>query len=149
MASFSALSASTGWNFSGRTAGRSNSRLTLEYGARYAYLGPTFTLGDLLQNYFFVDKYDPARAVRIETANGPTNGSIIPGSGDPFNGMVEEGNGIPTGGVQHRKNQISPRFGSRGMCSATAKRRCAEASATSLSASARTTPTSMAWAIRR
>jgi hypothetical protein len=100
-----------GLEFFGQDSWKVNSRLTLEFGARYAYLGPTFTLGDLLQNYFFVDKYDPSRAVRIETASGPTNGSIIPGVGDPFNGMIEEGDGIPRGGVQHRKNQISPRFG--------------------------------------
>ncbi|MFN7931279.1 MAG: TonB-dependent receptor [Blastocatellia bacterium] len=90
---------------------KANSHLTLEYGVRYAYLGPTYTHGKLLQNYFFVNKYDPAKAVRIETANGPFKGSIISGSGDPFNGMVEEGKGIPLGGVTHRLNQLSPRFG--------------------------------------
>jgi hypothetical protein len=100
-----------GLEFFGQDSWKATRRLTLEFGARYAYLGPTFTTGDLLQNYFFADKYDPAKAVRIETANGPTNGSIITGSGDPFNGMIEEGNGIPSGGVEHRKNQISPRFG--------------------------------------
>jgi Carboxypeptidase regulatory-like domain/TonB-dependent Receptor Plug Domain len=100
-----------GLEFYGQDSWKATRRLTLEFGARYAYLGPTFTTGDLLQNYFFVDRYDPSRAVRIETARGPANGSIIPGSGDPFNGMIEEGDGIPKGGVQHRKNQISPRFG--------------------------------------
>lgn len=100
-----------GVEFFGQDSWKVNKRLTLEFGARYAYVGPTFTTGDLLQNYFFVDKYDPAKAVRIETANGPTKGSIVSGSGDPFNGMVREGNGIPSGGVEHRKNQISPRFG--------------------------------------
>jgi hypothetical protein len=100
-----------GLEFYGQDSWKATRRLTLEFGARYAYLGPTFTTGDLLQNYFLVDRYDPSRAVRIETARGPSNGSIIPGSGDPFNGMVEEGDGISKGGVQHRKNQISPRFG--------------------------------------
>ena len=100
-----------GLEFYGQDSWKATPRLTLEFGARYAYLGPTFTLGKLLQNYFFVDKYDPAKAVRIETANGPTKNSIIPGSGDPFNGLIEEGKGIPSGGVEHRKNQISPRFG--------------------------------------
>ena len=100
-----------GLEFYGQDSFKVNSRLTIEYGARYAYLGPTFTHGKLLQNYFFVNKYDPAKAVRIETANGPTRGSIVSGSGDPFNGLVEEGKGIPLGGVQHRKNQVSPRFG--------------------------------------
>ncbi|MGH9936542.1 MAG: carboxypeptidase regulatory-like domain-containing protein [Blastocatellia bacterium] len=100
-----------GLEFFGQDSWKVSRRLTLEFGARYAYLGPTFTTGDLLQNYFLVDKYDLARAVRIETATGPARGSIIPGSGDPFNGMIQEGKGIPSGGVEHRKNQISPRFG--------------------------------------
>jgi hypothetical protein len=100
-----------GLEFYGQDSWKVSPRLTLELGARYAYLGPTFTTGDLLQNYFFVDKYDRAQAVQIVTANGPLKGSIVPGIGNPFNGMVEEGNGIPSGGVQHRKNQVSPRFG--------------------------------------
>jgi hypothetical protein len=100
-----------GLEFYGQDSWKATRRLTLEYGARYAYLGPTYTTGDLLQNYFFVDSYDPAKAVSIQTAGGAAKGSIIPGSGDPFNGIIQEGNGIPKGGVQHRKNQIAPRFG--------------------------------------
>lgn len=100
-----------GLEFFGQDSWKVNSRLTLELGARYAYLGPTFTHGDLLQNYFLVDRYNASQAVQIVTANGPLKGSIAPGIGNPFNGMVQEGNGIPLGGVEHRKNQISPRFG--------------------------------------
>jgi Carboxypeptidase regulatory-like domain/TonB-dependent Receptor Plug Domain len=100
-----------GLEFYGQDSWKVNSRLTLEFGARYAYLGPTYTTGDLLKYYFFADRYDPARAVRIETAPGAAQGSIVPGSGDPLNGLVKEGEGIPLGGVQHRKNQLSPRFG--------------------------------------
>src|SRR5262249_18482296 len=55
--------------------------------------------------------YDPAKAVQIQTGAGLTRGSIIPGSGDPFNGIVQEGSGIPAGFSEHRKNQVSPRFG--------------------------------------
>jgi TonB-dependent Receptor Plug Domain len=100
-----------GVEFYGQDSWKANRRLTLEFGARYVYLGPTFTHGELLQNYFLVDRYDPARAVQIVTANGPLKGSIASGVGNPFNGMVEEGSGIPLGGVEHRKNQVSPRFG--------------------------------------
>ena len=100
-----------GLEFFAQDSWKVNSRLTLEYGARFAYLGPTSTRGKLLQNYFFVNKYDPTKAVTIQTTNGPLKGSIVAGSGNPFNGMVEEGNGIPLGGVEHRWNQISPRFG--------------------------------------
>src|SRR5215831_623591 len=100
-----------GLEFFGQDSWKVSKRLTLEYGARFAYLGPTVTEGKYLKNYFFPDKYDLSKAVSIQTANGPTKGSIIPGSGDPFNGLVEEGKGIPAGGVEHRWNQISPRFG--------------------------------------
>ncbi|MCI0390717.1 MAG: Plug and carboxypeptidase regulatory-like domain-containing protein [Acidobacteria bacterium] len=100
-----------GLEFFGQDSWKASSRFTLEYGVRYVYLGPTFTYGRFLQNYFLVDRYDPAKAVRIETAAGPLRGSIIPGSGDPFNGMVEEYGPIPKGGVRHRKNQFSPRLG--------------------------------------
>lgn len=102
----------TGVEFYGQDAWKVNRRLTLEFGARYVYLGPTYTRGDLLANYFDPARYDPARAVRIETARGLTQGSIIPGSGDPFNGIVQENSaGIPSGFGKHRKNQVSPRFG--------------------------------------
>jgi Carboxypeptidase regulatory-like domain/TonB-dependent Receptor Plug Domain len=100
-----------GLEFYGQDSWKATPRFTLEYGLRYAYLGPTFTYGRFLQNYFLVDRYDAAREVRIETANGPLKGSIVPGSGDPFNGMVEEYGPIPKGGVKHRKNQFSPRLG--------------------------------------
>jgi hypothetical protein len=100
-----------GLEFYGQDSWKVTPRVTLELGVRYAYVGPTYTVGDLLKSYFFVDKYDPSKAVSIQTTNGPTKGSIIPGSGDPFNGLVLEGNGIPLGGVEHRKNQVSPRFG--------------------------------------
>ena len=89
----------------GQDSWKAGRRLTLEYGLRWAYLGPTFTYGPLKQNYFLADRYDPSRAVRIE------NGQIVPGSGDTLNGLVLEGNGIPKGGVRHRFNQFSPRLG--------------------------------------
>ena len=86
-------------------------RLTLEYGLRWAYLGPTNTYGKFLQNYFEPDQYDPAQAVRINTTVQPL-GSIVPGSGSPYNGMVQEGSGgLPLGGVNHRHNNLGPRIG--------------------------------------
>jgi hypothetical protein len=87
-------------------------KLTLEYGLRWAYEGPTYTLGKFLQNYFLPNLYDPTKAVKINTASGITQGTIIAGSGDPFNGMVQEGaKGLPAGGVNHRFNNFAPRFG--------------------------------------
>jgi hypothetical protein len=87
-------------------------RFTLEYGVRYTYYGPTYTRHKFLQNYFDPARYDPAKGVTIQTAEGLTKGSIIPGSGNPFNGMVEENSpGVPNGFGRHHKNQYSPRVG--------------------------------------
>jgi hypothetical protein len=103
-----------GLEFYGQDSWKVSRKLTLEFGARYVYLGPTYTRGKYLQNYFDPGLYDPSQAVRIVTdAPGlARQGTIVPGSGNPFNGLVEEGSkGIPLGFAQHRKNQIGPRFG--------------------------------------
>ncbi len=100
------------WEIFGQDTWRVTPRLTLDYGLRYAYLGPTFTYGRFLQNYFDPTRYNPANAVAIQTTGGLTQGSIIPGSGNPFNGIVQEGtNGIPKGFSQHRYNNFQPRVG--------------------------------------
>ena len=99
--------------FYGQDSWKVNRHLTLELGARYVYQGPTYTRGQYLQSYFQPDRYDPSKAVKINTTPGTVlNGTIIPNSGDPFNGLVQEGSpGLPLGGVNHRKNQVAPRFG--------------------------------------
>lgn len=88
-----------------------NRNLTLEYGIRWAYLGPTYTTGQFLQNYWDPARYNPAEAVQIDTRPGLRNGSIVPGVGNPFNGIVQEGQGIPRGFARHRHNNWGPRFG--------------------------------------
>jgi hypothetical protein len=89
-----------------------NRRFTLEYGIRWAWMGPTYTLGQYLQNYFDPRAYDPAQAVRLDLAPGLRQGSIIPNSGNPFNGMIEEGTeGFPKGGMKNRYNNWGPRLG--------------------------------------
>lgn len=91
---------------------RVSRKLTLEYGLRWAYLGPTYTYGKFLQNYFDPRAYDPAQAAQIDLRPGLTLGTIVPGQGNPFNGMIEEGKGnLPKGGVNHRWNNFGPRFG--------------------------------------
>ncbi len=101
-----------GAEFYGQDSWRVGRRLTLELGARYVYLGPTYTRGDLVARYFDPLRYDPKQAVSIQTASGLGQGRIAAGSGNPFNGIVEENSsGIPSGFVKHRKNQVSPRFG--------------------------------------
>ena len=85
--------------------------LTLEYGMRWTYPGPTSTYGPYLQYYFDPSTYNSAQAVKLQLS-GPFAGSIIPGSGNAANGMVQEGKGnLPIGGVQHRYDNWGPRLG--------------------------------------
>jgi Carboxypeptidase regulatory-like domain/TonB-dependent Receptor Plug Domain len=92
-------------------------RLTLDYGLRYEFIGPTYTVAPYHQYYFVPTAYNPANAVSINTAPNvpgqvPTQGSIIPGSGNPYNGMVQEGtNGLPKGNLNYRWNNLGPRLG--------------------------------------
>ncbi len=100
------------WELFGQDTYRVTPRLTLDYGLRYAYLGPTYTYGKFLQNYFDPARYNPSNAVSFQLAPGVTQGSILPKSGDPFNGIVQEGTqGIPKGLAQHRYDNFQPRVG--------------------------------------
>ena len=91
---------------------RVNKKLTLEFGLRWAYMGPTYTYGKFLQNYFDPRKYDPKNAARVDLNPGLTLGTLVPGVGNAFNGMVEEGQaGFPKGGVKNRWNNFGPRVG--------------------------------------
>jgi hypothetical protein len=102
----------TGVEFYGQDSWKVFRNLTLEIGARYVYLGPTYTRNRYLQDYWDPTRYNPAKAVTIDTSNNLTKGSIVPGSGDPFNGIVQENSpGIPAGFGGHHKDQVSPRFG--------------------------------------
>ncbi|MGB6721744.1 MAG: carboxypeptidase regulatory-like domain-containing protein [Terracidiphilus sp.] len=105
-------------------------RLTLDYGLRYQFLGPTYTTGQYHQYYFEPDQYIPSDAVTINTAanvpgKAPTQGSIcgagvnngngcggVTNYGNPYNGMVREGtDGLPKGGMDFRYNNLGPRLG--------------------------------------
>lgn len=110
-----------------------NRKLTLDYGLRWAYMGPTYTVKPFLENYFDPTKYDPAQRVSIYTgpnvySNGQPvalNGSFcnatmvaagrcpgVTNFGNPYNGMIQEGTpGYPLGFVKHRWNNFMPRFG--------------------------------------
>lgn len=92
-------------------------RLTLDAGVRYQFLGPTYTAGKYHQYYFEPNAYLPSQAVSINTAPNtpgkpPTQGSILPNSGNPYNGMVREGtDSLPKGGMDNRYNNVGPRIG--------------------------------------
>ncbi|WP_263381357.1 Plug and carboxypeptidase regulatory-like domain-containing protein [Granulicella arctica] len=92
-------------------------RLTLDYGVRYEFVGPTYTTGALHQYYFEPSAYNAANAVQINTlpntpGQAPTQGTLIGGVGNPYNGMIQEGQqGLPKGGLNFRYNNFGPRVG--------------------------------------
>jgi hypothetical protein len=103
-----------------------NRRLTVDYGLRWAYLGPTYTVQPFFQNYFVPSLYDPAQAVTLNTTPGNYFGAIcsaalqaLPGGqcpgvtsfGNPYNGIRQENHGLPEGGADHRYNNFGPRLG--------------------------------------
>ena len=112
----------------GQDTWKMNRKFTLDYGLRWAYIGPTYTVKPFLENYFDPNAFDPAQRVTIETrptnlALGIQNGTICTASqpnpcpgvtnfGNPYNGLVREGtNGLPPGFVDHRYGNVEPRIG--------------------------------------
>ena len=109
----------------GQDSWKVTKKLMLEYGLRWAYLGPTYTVQPFFENYFDPGRYNTADAVTLNTTGGNYFGDIcsaalaaIPGNcpgvttfGNPYNGIVEEGHGIPPGFADHRYKNFGPRFG--------------------------------------
>ncbi len=114
----------------GQDTWKATPRLTLDYGVRYQFLGPTYTAGKYHQYYFEPDAYLSADAVTINIApnvpgQAPTQGTIcgqgvndgngcagVTNYGNPYNGMVREGtDGLPKGGMDFRYDNIGPRLG--------------------------------------
>ncbi len=67
-----------------------SARLTANLGVRYFYMQPQY--GALQNVVVFAPRYyDPAKAVTVL----PSNGEVVPGSGDPYNGLVLGGKDFP------------------------------------------------------
>ncbi|MBL8233926.1 MAG: carboxypeptidase regulatory-like domain-containing protein [Bryobacterales bacterium] len=87
---------------------RIHPRLTLNYGVRYSsYINPWDT-ENVLTN-FLPSRFDPARAVRIN----PANGQRVPNTGDPLNGIIIAGQNSPFGKfiTNNLHGLFAPRFG--------------------------------------
>lgn len=69
---------------------RVNSRLTVDFGLRYMIMQPQYAA---LQNAVVFDRrfYDPAKAPVVQ----PSNGLLVPGTGDPTNGLAVGGSEYP------------------------------------------------------
>lgn len=72
-----------------------SSRLTVNLGLRYMYMGPQFSV---LQNTvsFLPEFYDASKAPQIV----PGTGALVAGTGDPFNGLVLGGSSFPEAAKQ-------------------------------------------------
>jgi hypothetical protein len=68
---------------------RVNRNLSLEFGLRYEFQGPTYTQANNIAN-FDPAYYDPNTAIRLNR-----NGTIIPNSGNPYSGLVRTEDDIP------------------------------------------------------
>jgi hypothetical protein len=82
------------------------SRLTLDYGMRFAWIPPQYDTKDQIA-LFVPSAYDSAKAVSIDSG-----GNIVPGSGDPLEGMrYVAQHQLPRGGWQSRGIMPEPRIG--------------------------------------
>jgi hypothetical protein len=85
---------------------RATSRLTLDYGMRFAWIPPQTDARNQVA-LFDPASYDPDTAVSIDSG-----GNIVPDSGDPLDGMRYANQGqIPKGAWDSRGIMPEPRFG--------------------------------------
>jgi hypothetical protein len=87
---------------------RATSRLTLDYGVRFAWIPPQYDASNQVA-LFDPSSYDPAKAVTID----PSSGNIITADGgNPLNGMkYTKEDQLPMGGWNSRGIMPEPRLG--------------------------------------
>jgi hypothetical protein len=78
-------------------------RLSVEFGARYAYLGALYSQNNNLATFDAL-RYNPARAVTVNR-----DGTLVANSGDLLNGLVKAGVDGPRGNFDS-PHRIAPRF---------------------------------------
>jgi hypothetical protein len=78
------------WEGFAQDGWKASQKLHIDYGVRYTVIVPHSALWRNMA-VFAPEFYDPAKAVKVD----PTNGSIIPNSGDRYNGLVIPGDGWP------------------------------------------------------
>jgi hypothetical protein len=78
-------------------------RLSLEFGARYTYLGALYSQNDNLATFDAL-RYNPARAVVVNR-----DGTLVANSGDLLNGLVRAGVDGPRGNFES-PHRVAPRF---------------------------------------
>ncbi len=97
------------YEFFAQDTWRATTRLTLDYGIRYAVYPAVTDADDVLTN-FDPARYDVANAPIFATSTGTL---LVVGSGDPLNGIVVAGQNSPFGrGIYETDtNNLMPRFG--------------------------------------
>lgn len=80
-----------------------NSRLSLEFGARYVYLGALYSQNDNLATFDSL-RYNTARAVTVNR-----DGTLVANTGDLLNGLVRAGVDGPRGNFES-PHRVAPRF---------------------------------------
>ncbi len=70
---------------------KATQKLHVDYGVRYTVIVPYHALWGNMA-VFAPEFYDPSKAVTVN----PTNGTIVPNSGDRYNGLVIPGSGWPS-----------------------------------------------------
>jgi hypothetical protein len=78
------------YEFFAQDSWKASQKLHIDYGVRYTVIVPMHALWRNMA-VFAPEFYDPSKAVQVN----PTNGTIVPNSGDRYNGMVIPGTGWP------------------------------------------------------